>query len=317
MLERRDEVVAAKITEYLKATEPLRQDHRVLRGHRPRRAHAAGAEQRQRRPLRAANPLYVVQITGDNPEGKAQLDNFIDPEKRYPVIATTSKLMSTGVDAQTCKLIVLDQNIKSMTLVQADHRPRHPAARGPRQDWFTILDFKRATELFADPAFDGEPCRSTSPRPTNRSTRRAAPTRWRRRQHGRRRARWHRRSAARQTVGDAATSRRKYIVGGIVNVSVARERVQYLNAEGKLITESLRDYTRINVMRQVRLARPVPAGLERRRPQGSAHRGAGGRGVFLEALADEVGKDLDPFDLLLHVAYDMPPLTRRERARAT
>jgi hypothetical protein len=106
---------------------------------------------------------FVVQITGDNTEGKAQLDNFIDPEKPYPVIATTSKLMSTGVDAQTCKLIVLDQNIKSMTLF------KQIIGRGTRinehhgKTWFTILDFKRATELFADKDFDGEPVQIYEP----------------------------------------------------------------------------------------------------------------------------------------------------------
>ena len=115
VLERRDEVVAAKITEYLKATDRYAKTivfcEDIDHASRMRQALSnANAD------IAAANPLYVVQITGDNAEGKAQLDNFIDPEKRYPVIATTSKLMSTGVDAQTCKLIVLDQNIKSMTL---------------------------------------------------------------------------------------------------------------------------------------------------------------------------------------------------------
>jgi type I restriction enzyme R subunit len=111
----------------------------------------------------ATQPKYVVQITGDNEEGKRELDNFIDPEKPYPVIATTSKLMSTGVDAQTCKLIVLDQNIKSMTLF------KQIIGRGTRlredlgKSWFTILDFKRATELFADKDFDGEPVQIYQP----------------------------------------------------------------------------------------------------------------------------------------------------------
>jgi type I restriction enzyme R subunit len=111
------------------------------------------------------NPKYVVQITGDNAEGKRELDNFIDPDKTYPVIATTSKLMSTGVDAQTCKLIVLDQNIKSMTLF------KQIIGRGTRlredlgKSWFTILDFKRATEHLCRPkTLTATRCRSTNPR---------------------------------------------------------------------------------------------------------------------------------------------------------
>jgi type I restriction enzyme R subunit len=163
VLERRDEVVAAKITEYLKATDRYAKtivfcediDHAA----RMRQALSnANAD------ICATQPNYVVQITGDNAEGKRELDNFIDPEKPYPVIATTSKLMSTGVDAQTCKLIVLDQNIKSMTLF------KQIIGRGTRlredlgKSWFTILDFKRATELFADPAFDGDPVQIYEPR---------------------------------------------------------------------------------------------------------------------------------------------------------
>ena len=156
VLERRDAVVAAKITEYLKATN--RYDKTIVfcedidHAARMRQALAnANAD------LCLAQPGYVVQITGDNPEGQRELDNFIDPEKITPVIATTSRLMSTGVDAQTCKLIVLDQNIRSMALF------KQIIGRGTRlredldKTWFTILDFKRATELFANPGFDGDP----------------------------------------------------------------------------------------------------------------------------------------------------------------
>ncbi len=107
--------------------------------------------------LVATNYKYVMQITGDNEEGKRELDNFINPEERYPVIATTSKLMTTGVDAQTCKLIVLDSNIQSMTEF------KQIIGRGTRineqfgKTYFTILDFRNATKLFADKNFDGDP----------------------------------------------------------------------------------------------------------------------------------------------------------------
>src|SRR4029077_6557175 len=113
--------------------------------------------------LAAANSKYVMRITGDSDEGKAQLDNFIDPESTFPVIVTTSQLMSTGVDAQTCRLIVLDQRIQSMTEF------KQIIGRGTRINedyekyWFTIMDFKRATELFADPAFDGDPVQIYEP----------------------------------------------------------------------------------------------------------------------------------------------------------
>ncbi|MEY8688813.1 MAG: EcoAI/FtnUII family type I restriction enzme subunit R [Leptothrix sp. (in: b-proteobacteria)] len=325
VLERRDEVVAAKITEYLKATDR----HAKTIVFCEDIDHAA----RMRSALSNANadicrtqPRYVVQITGDNPEGKRELDNFIDPEKPYPVIATTSKLMSTGVDAQTCKLIVLDQNIKSMTLF------KQIIGRGTRlredlgKTWFTILDFKRATELFADKDFDGEPVQVYEPKgddpveppevvdPADPADPLGGGDQHVGTDGG---------GAGNDPLGpfgdDDGKPPRKYVIGGQVNVAVARERVQYLNAEGKLVTESLRDYTRIN------LARRFDSLDQFLQTWNSAERKAAlleeleAQGVLLDALADEVAStgmtDLDPFDLLLHVAYDQPPLTRRERAR--
>lgn len=313
VLERRDAVVAAKITEYLKATDRYAKtivfcediDHAA----RMRQALAnANAD------IAAAQPLYVVQITGDNAEGKAQLDNFIDPDKRYPVIATTSKLMSTGVDAQTCKLIVLDQNIRSMTMF------KQIIGRGTRlredlgKTWFTIIDFKRATDNFADPAFDGDPVQVYEPGPDD-------PVEPPEPEGGEPGEGADGPPGGGATVGPgggAGDVVRRYVVDGRVHVAVARERVQYLNAEGKLITESLRDYTRIN------LARRYSSLDDFLQQWSAAERKAAlldeleSEGVLLEALADEVGPafggNLDAFDLLLHVAWNQPPLTRRERA---
>ena len=314
VLEKRDEAVAAKITEYLKATDRYAKTivfcENIDHAARMRQALSnANAD------ICAAQPKYVVQITGDNPEGKRELDNFIDPEKVYPVIATTSKLMSTGVDAQTCKLIVLDQNIKSMTLF------KQIIGRGTRlredlgKTWFTILDFKRATELFADKDFDGEPVQIYEPKagqpiaPPDTppdglpDTVQAEPV-----------------EAGFDNLpplgpfAPGSDEPKKYVVGGMVTVAVARERVQYLNAQGKLITESLRDYTRINLTKQYdSLDKFLQAWNDADRKAALLEE-LESRGVLIEALADEVGKDLDPFDLLLHVAYNMPPLTRRERA---
>ena len=324
VLEQRDVAVAAKITEYLKATDRYAKtivfcediDHAA----RMRQALSnANAD------LCATQPKYVVQITGDNTEGKLELDNVIDPEKTYPVIATTSKLMSTGVDAQTCKLIVLDQGIKSMTLF------KQIIGRGTRlredlgKTWFTILDFKRATELFADKDFDGEPVQIYEPGigepvappepavpggmpgdagPPGGASDPLDPL---------------------NTLGPfaggsgAADGPKKYILGNNVTVSVARERVQYLNADGKLITESLRDYTRINLLKKYDSLDEFLQAWQQADRKAALLQELEGQGVLLEALADEVAHmgmvDLDPFDLLLHVAYDQPPLTRRERAR--
>ncbi len=164
ILERRTELVAAKITQFLKATDRFAKTivfcENIDHAERMRQALVnANAD------LAAANSRYVMRITGDNDEGKAQLDNFIDPESTFPVIATTSQLMSTGVDAQTCRLIVLDKRIQSMTEF------KQIIGRGTRinEDYnkffFTIMDFKRATALFADPDFDGDPVQIYEPGP--------------------------------------------------------------------------------------------------------------------------------------------------------
>ena len=316
VLEQRDEAVAAKITQYLKATDRYAKtivfcediDHAA----RMRQALAnANAD------LCKDNPRYVVQITGDNAEGKAQLDNFIDPEKTYPVIATTSKLMSTGVDAQTCKLIVLDQNIRSMTLF------KQIIGRGTRinehhgKTWFTILDFKRATELFADKDFDGEPVQIYEPRgedPIEPPTPLSDPP-----PVGVPGADPGGVGALPGDLGPMGDSSgdgpKKYVIGNNVTVAVARERVQYLDAHGKLVTESLRDYTRINLRRQYDSLDAFLQTWQQADRKAALIEELERQGVLLDALAEEVDKDLDPFDLLLHVAYDQPYLTRKERAR--
>jgi len=318
VLEMRTQAVAAKVTEFLKATDPFTKtivfcddiDH----------------AERMRQALVNLNPdrvkenrKYVMRITGDDAEGKAELDNFIDPESRYPVIATTSKLMTTGVDAQTCKLIVLDQHIKSMTEF------KQIIGRGTRINedygkfWFTIMDFKKATELFADPAFDGDPVQVYVPKedeppvpPDDLSG--SSPGGL---------------DPARPTSGDGssdnpsggddeAPGRKKYVVGGAVTVHIVAERVQYYGPDGKLITESLRDYTRQCVSKQFT---SMDAFL--RRWSGADQKKAvieelANLGVLWEPLADEVqakvGKPLDAFDLICHVAFDQPPLSRKERA---
>ena len=313
VMEQRDAVVAAKVTEYLKATDRYAKTivfcEDIEHAERMRKALSnANAD------LCANQPKYVVQITGDNTEGKRELDNFIDPEKTYPVIAVTSKLMSTGVDAQTCKLIVLDQTIKSMTLF------KQIIGRGTRlredlgKSWFTILDFKRATELFADKDFDGEPVQIYEPgsgepvappepavpggNPGDAGQTGGAPE-----------------PLGPFTGGGEADGPKKYVLGNNVTVAVARERVQYLNAQGKLITESLRDYTRINLLKKYDSLDQFLQAWQQADRKAALLQELEWQGVLLEALADEVGKDLDPFDLLLHVAYDQPPLTRSERAR--
>jgi type I restriction enzyme R subunit len=314
VLEKRTELVAKKITEFLVATDPYAKtivfcddiDH----------------AERMRQALVNLNPervkenrKYVMRITGDELEGKAELDNFINPEERYPVIATTSKLMTTGVDAQTCKLIVLDQHIKSMTEF------KQIIGRGTRINedfdkyWFTIMDFKKATELFADKDFDGEPVMiyvpkdGESPVPPDDDPEID--------ENG---------NSVSSNTGDTAgqdegdfgeddtgTKRIKYVLGD-VTVYVVAERVQYYGPEGKLITESLKDYTRSTVRKDYSSLEDFLRRWSKTERKAAILKELEEHGLLLEALADEVGKGFDAFDLICHVAFDQPPLTRRERA---
>ena len=308
VLEKRTELVAAKITEFLKGTDRFGKTivfcEDIDHAERMRQALVNANPD-----LAAANNKYVMRITGDNDEGKAQLDNFIDPESTYPVIVTTSRLMSTGVDAQTCRLIVLDRRIASMTEF------KQIIGRGTRINedynklYFTIMDFKRATALFADPAFDGDPVQiyepgvGDDPVPPDDPTDpvEVVP------------ADEIIRDVPRIDVDDRGERRTRYYVDD-VEVSVATERVQYLDADGRLITESLRDYTRKTVNKEyASLTAFLTAWNGAKRKQVIVDELAS-RGVFLEELAEQVGRGFDAFDLLCYVAFDQPPLTRRERA---
>ncbi|WP_404364858.1 EcoAI/FtnUII family type I restriction enzme subunit R [Marinobacter sp.] len=331
VLEKRTLVVARKVTELLENTDPFQKtiifcediDH----------------AERMRQALVNLNPKrvgenrkYVMRITGDEQEGKAELDNFINPEERYPVIATTSKLMTTGVDAQTCKVIVLDQRIQSMTEF------KQIIGRGTRinddfnKHWFTILDFKKATELFADPAFDGEPVKVYRPKdddPVVPDDEREPPHPGTAEFEAGEEAEgyevepgetWTTDTPGGDTSGPGEGGTRKRFVVDNVEVAVIAERVQYMGPDGKLITESLKDYTRKKVKEQY-------ASLDDflRRWNGAERKQViieelAESGIFWEDLIKDVGKKLgaepDPFDVICHIVYDQPALSRKERAAA-
>jgi len=304
VLEKRTELVAAKVTEFLVNTDPYAKTIVFCEDidHAERMRQALVNQNAQ---LVAHNAKYVMRITGDETLGKAELDNFIDPESRYPVIATTSKLLSTGVDAQTCKLIVLDQRIESMTSF------KQIIGRGTRINedygkmYFTIMDFKKATELFADPAFDGDPVQIYEPGPDDPPV----PPDDGPEEDG-----------PEGPGGDPPRDesppgkRVKYVVGD-VKAWVVAERVQYYGKDGKLITESLKNYTRNAVLPQyTSLDEFLQSWSAADRKQAIIHE-LEQRGVLFEALEAEAGKDFDPFDLICHVVFDRPPLTRRERAQ--
>ena len=261
-----------------------------------------------------------MRITGDDTDGQAQLGNFIDPEAKYPVLVTTSRLLSTGVDAQTCRLIVLDREVGSMTEFKQIVGRGTRVHEDTKKYYFTLIDFRKATNHFADPEFDGEPVQIYEPgeddpsippedeTPVDEGDDAIPPE-----------------PGEDETIIDnpeppditlplgVGEPRAKYYIKGRP-VTVLAERVEYLDENGKLVTESLRDYSR-------RAIRSHFASLDQflRHWRSTERKEAiieelAEEGLLLDPLLEEVGKDLDPFDLICHIAFDQPPLTRRERA---
>ncbi|MDP3268882.1 MAG: DEAD/DEAH box helicase family protein [Legionella sp.] len=311
ILEKRTELVAKKITEFLVATDPFSKTivfcDDINHAERMRQALVNMNPQRVNESRK-----YVMRITGDENEGKAELDNFINPEERYPVIAVTSKLMTTGVDAQTCKLVVLDQHIKSMTEF------KQIIGRGTRINedydkyWFTIMDFKKATELFADPAFDGEPVMVYEPKNDESPV---PPDEDMLDDNGNPIQLDYSNTILNDGfIDEESTGRVKYVIGEDVEVYVISERVQYYGPDGKLITESLKDFTRKTVRKDYQSLDNFLRRWTKAERKATILRELEEHGVLLDALAEQVGKDFDAFDLICHVAFDQPPLTRRERA---
>lgn len=317
VIDERTQVVAKKITEYLKATDRFAKtivfcidiDH----AHRMRMALI-----NENADLVAKHPNYCVKITGDDEVGKRELDNFTDVEERCPVIATTSKMLTTGIDTKMVKFIILESNINSMTEF------KQIIGRGTRireadgKVYFTIMDLRKATNKFADPNFDGDPVQIYEPDigddvvpeedepdvddptlpPGTGSFQPTDPT---------------------DEIPDVSIAEeyeqkpRKYYVGGI-KVEVVNERVQYYGSDGKLITESLKAYSKTNIKKEFASLQEFTQHWATTEKKEDLFAALAEQGVLIEALRDEVGQDMDAFDLICHVAYDQPALTRNERA---
>jgi len=299
VLNQRTKLVAKRVMQYLRATDPFAKTiifcEDIEHAERMRRAIV-----NESRELAIENPRYVVRITGDSVEGKAELDNFIDSESKFPVIATTSDLMSTGVDAKTCKLIVLDKTINSMTTF------KQIIGRGTRIEeefdkyFFTIMDFKRATELFKDEEFDGEPVviyepdDDDDPIPPDPEGGEDD-------------------DFEEDDDDDGEGGRKiKFYVNG-VPAKIIAERVEYIGEDGTLITESYKDFSRKKIKSEFESLDIFLQRWNKTKKKQAIVELLEEHGVILENLVDEVGKEYGDFDLICHIAYGKPPLTRKER----
>ncbi len=315
VIDDRTKLVAAKVSEFLRASGDPFQKTIVFCVDTEHAARMRQALVNENADLVRKNERYVMRITGDDREGVNELGNFIDPESRYPVVVTTSRLLSTGVDAQTCRLIVLDRLVGSMTEFKQIVGRGTRLHEETRKLYFTLIDFRGATSHFADPKFDGEPVQIYEPGENDPITPPDEPD-----------------SEIREddppydegggdyegetpdiTIPPDGEERRKIYVDG-VEATIVAERVEYLDERGKLVTESLRDFTRKALRRRfASLDDFLQRWKETDRKQAILDE-LESEGLPLDVVAEEVGKDLDAFDLICHVAFDQPPLTRRERA---
>ena len=314
VIDDRTKLVAQKVTQFLKEGGDRYQKTIVFCVDREHAARMRQALINENDDLVAENSRYVMRITGGDAEGQAQLDNFIDPESKWPVLVTTSRLLSTGVDAQTCRLIVLDREVGSMTEF------KQIVGRGTRvhedthKYYFTLIDFRGATSHFADPDFDGEPVQIYVPQP-GQPIDPPDPS-----------------EGGDEPGGDEGGDtvlinplvpsggqkrggpQRKIYVDG-VGATIVAERVEYLDENGNLVTESLRDFTKRALRKRFASLDEFLKRWNTAERKQAILEELEAEGLPLDPIVEELGRDLDPFDLICHVAFDAKPLTRRERAR--
>ena len=303
VLDDRTKLVAGKITQFLKESGDRFQKAIIFCVDQEHAARMRQALSNENADLVGENHRYVMRITGGDAEGQAQLDNFIDPEARYPVLVTTSRLLSTGVDVQTCRLIVLDRVVGSMTEFKQIVGRGTRVHEDTRKFYFTVMDFRGAANHFADPDFDGEPVQIYEPGEDDPI---APPDDY---------------SPAdeegEEIIGDPPwpppEKRRKVYVDG-VGAFIVAERIEYLDQYGKLVTESLRDFTRKALKRRFASLDDFLRRWKVTERKQAIVEELEAEGLALDTIAQELGKDLDPFDLICHVAFDAKPLTRHERA---
>ena len=314
VLDGRTKVVAQKVTEFLKESGDRFNKTIIFCVDQEHATRMRQALINENADLVDRNHRYVMRITGDDTEGQAELGNFIDPESKYPVLVTTSRLLSTGVDVQTCRLIVLDREVGSMTEF------KQIVGRGTRvhddthKFYFTLMDFRGATNHFADPDFDGEPVQIYEPGggdpivppddvPPNDDGGAPIPPK----------------PGEDETIVHVPSptyppdSPRKIYVDG-VDATIIGERVEHLDEHGKLVTESLRDFTKKALKKRFASLDDFLRRWKETERKQAIVKELEDAGLPLDAIAAELGKELDPFDLICHVAFDAKPLTRRERA---
>lgn len=303
VVERR-ELVAKRISDFMKINDMRYAKTIVFCEDIPHCQEMVRLLENENKDLVAEDSRYIMQITGDNQVGKEQLDNFVDPSSKYPVIAITSRLMSTGVDAETCEIVVLDRIIGSMTefkqiIGRGTRIKQEYECDGEEKSkmYFTILDFRKNYLKFNDPAFDGTPVTITDvpeendfPKPPIKPNPETPPQ-------------------------PPATPHRVARVNG-VDVTIVGEDVQYLDLDGNLVTQNITSCIRNNIITQypdfesfkaawllandkARFASELLLGIE-----------------WGSGFKTKYGYTVDDFDIIAYMGYDIePPMSKHQRTQ--
>ena len=330
VIDERTNLVAKKIMEYLTNSDPMAKTIvfcvDIEHAERMRQALLSYAPPE----ITEKSDKYIVRITGDDPVAKGYLESFINPEERFPVIATTSKLMTTGTDAKTCKLIVLDSNIGSMTEF------KQIIGRGTRVEedlgklYFTIIDFRNVTDKFADKDFDGAPVKIKVSSQDDKLSEEVIdegtgddqidPVTGEKVQFEEvygfddsGNMELGEKTPPYGVVEPVETKKEKVYVAG-VDVSILSERKQYLDADGHLITTSVKEYCKTGILTSYRSLDNFLQTWNDAEKKRAIIEELENQGIIFEELKDEIKNDLDIFDLICHIAWDAPALTRKERA---
>ena len=296
ILEDRTNQVAAEITNYLKSTDRMAKTI-VFCPTEEAAKRMRIALVNHNADMVKENPDYCVRITGSDVYGKTKLDHFISVASQYPVIATTSKLLSTGADCKMTKLIVLDEMIGSMTEF------KQIIGRGTRlrvedgKTHFVVMDFRNITSMFTDPEWDGpvEPDDDYKPKGDgegNKPPKKKDPT-------------------------DPIDPKIKPIVDkNGCRVEIIHKKVSIYDPSGKLlITESIVDYTKHNILNEYATLDLFIEEWRKDPTKDTLKNLLLEHGIDLEAIKKEQQmEDVDDFDFICHIAFDRKPLTRKERA---
>lgn len=297
IIEDRIQQVAAEITNYLKSTDRMAKTI-VFCATEDAAERMRVALVNQNSDMVQKNPDYVVRITGSDTYGKSKLDYFISVREKYPVIATTSKLLSTGSDCKMTKLIVLDEMIGSMTefkqIIGRGTRLREKEGK----THFVVMDFRNVSRLFADPDWDGPIEMDEDFNPKSGSGKNTKPP-----------------------VGSGPDPVEPKQPKPIVNrdgcqVKIVYKTVSVYDANGKLLRqESIIDYTKENILGAYASLENFIRKWSAEEKKEKIRRLLREQGIDLETLKEDQGmSDVDDFDFICHVAFDKKPLTRKERA---